>query len=157
MKGTNFKDRPKVYVTKIHSDAVLPFYGTEYSAGMDICICESVIVYPGQTKLLRTGLVVKPPMGYYYDLLIRSSIAKKNPGIVLANGVGVIDADYYAPEDEIKILLLNTNTTSYFSFNKGDRIAQLVLRKLLQPEIKELSLEEIKYRKKRGGFGSTDG
>jgi dUTP pyrophosphatase len=153
--------RPQTLITKIHKDAVFPSYGTEQSAGIDLCICEDVIIYPGQVKLVRTGLVIKPPMGYYYELCLRSSTPIKNPGIVLANGIGVIDADYCGLADEIKIPLLNTNTRTSrraIEFKKGDRIAQLVLRELHQPSLVDVTNESVNVWGRgfsRGGFGST--
>lgn len=149
------------YFTKIHPDAILPTYGTKDSVGLDLYLAEDIRIGPGELVLARTGLVVKPPLGCYFELMLRSSIAVKNPGLILANSIGVIDPDYSGPDDELKIALLNTTATGteyskreevYFFFKKGDRVAQLILREAQRVRVKER--KEVSPAK-RGGFGST--
>lgn len=151
---------------KIHPDAIIPTYGSRVSAGCDLYLLEDVVVSSaqspdnnaGQVVLARTGIVAIPPFGTHYELAIRSSIPVKYPGIILANGVGVIDEDYSSEHDEIKIALYNTLPyPASYRFAKGQRIAQLLLCENARPEIREMTLEEHRKLRKieRGGFGST--
>lgn len=157
--------------TRIHSEAKLPTWGTVESVGFDLYTIEDVTVRPGEVVLVRTGLVAKPPLGCHFELVLRSGVAVKNPGLVLANGVGIIDPDYSGDTDEIKIALLNTtceaftvkerhttklcgNGQRYFHFPKGTRLAQLILRETLRPEIHE-SKKTMRTSGSRDGFGST--
>ncbi|SRR3990167_7915863 len=161
MTNTN-KGRAKSYFTRIHPDAIIPTYGTPQSSGCDLYLLEDTFIPPRQVVLARTGIVVKPPMGYWYELCLRSSTPIKNPGLVQVNGVGVLDFDFCGPADEIKIPLLNVlSEDSYYlnaiTLKKHSRIAQLILRPLLQPDICEMPLEELQEsnRATRGGFGTT--
>ena len=96
----------------IHEDATLPNVATAESAGYDLYLCQDELLGPGSVTLLRTGIVAKPPPGYHFELCLRSSVPVKCPGLVLANGIGVIDADYCGAEDEIKIPVLNTDSAT---------------------------------------------
>ena len=147
------------FFTKIHPDAILPTYGTKESVGLDLYLVEDVRIAPGELVLARTGLVVKPPLGTYFELVLRSSVAIKNPGLVLANSIGIIDPDYSGPTDELKIALLDTRFVTeafsgwkFYHFKKGDRIAQLILREAQRVRVKE---RKETSSTKRGGFGST--
>jgi len=160
--------------TRIHPEAKLPTWGTVESVGFDLYTVEDVTIKPGEVVLVRTGLVGKPPIGCHFELVLRSGVAVKNPGLVLANSVGVIDPDYSGDTDEIKIALLNTtcnafevaseefgkytsklytNGEKHFHFKKGTRLAQLILRETLRPEIHES--KKTMRTGKRDGFGST--
>jgi dUTP pyrophosphatase len=141
------------YFCKIHPDAIIPTYATIRSVGCDLYCCEDITINPNNVGLVRTGLIVKPPMGYWYEICIRSSIPVKNPGLVLANGVGIIDPDYTGPNDEVKVAILNTSNKEC-KFIKGHRIAQLILREALQPGIEEIFIDQV-TKSSRGGFGSS--
>lgn len=142
------------YFSKIHPDAILPERQTKQSAGYDLHIIEDIIIEPGKVLLARTGLIAQPPIGFHWEIVLRSSTAVKNPGISLANHVGIIDADYCGPQDELKIALANWSDQSY-SFSKGDRLAQLLLVETFCPEIIERPLEVLVDKDSRKGFGST--
>jgi len=158
--------------TRIHPDAQLPTWGTVESVGFDLYTIEDITIKPGEVVLVRTGLVAKPPLGCHFELVLRSGVAVKNPGLVLANSIGIIDPDYSGDTDEIKIALLNTtnygfeayndgspsphyfkNGMKHFHFPKGTRLAQLILRETLRPEIHEK--KTTMRGKSRDGFGST--
>lgn len=152
--------KAKAYFVKLHPDAVIPSYGTNLSAGCDLHVVGNYALSPKRVRLLHTGLVAVPPMGYHWELVLRSSTpTKKFQGVVLANHIGVIDADYSGPSDEIKIALYNTTSNITYSIKSGDKIAQLLLRESFQPEIIEMPFEKLQERntKSRGGFGSTGG
>jgi len=147
----------KTKVYKIDPRAVLPTYGTSRSAGLDICALEDTVIHRPRRplpQLVRTGLVIIPPLGFNYLLYPRSSLGKKYPGIVLSNSVGVIDEDYTGIEDELLISLLNLSDDTY-CIKAGAKIAQLVLRKNYRADVEEISYEHMEKRGNRGGFGST--
>lgn len=140
---------------KCHPDAIIPTR-EEGSVGYDVFSCGDYEVYPGQVVLVRTGLVAKVPWGYYFQLHIRSSTPIRNPGIVLANGVGVIDPSFNGPNDEICVELLNTKYGVPYQIKKGQKIAQLVLHEIVVANIQEGNYENLKGMKSRQGFGSSD-
>ena len=84
-----------VRIKKLSEKAVVPTYGTEFSAGADLyaCMDEAVEIAPGETKLIHTGLAFEIPVGYVGLVYARSGLASKK-GLAPANKVGVIDSDY---------------------------------------------------------------
>ena len=141
----------KVKIKKLDSRAVLPTYGTEYSAGADLyaLIDEKIDIIPGQTTLVHTGLSVEIPEGYCGLIFARSGLASKR-GLAPANKVGVIDADY---RGEVMVALHN-HSTEIQSIDSGERIAQLAIVPFLKAEF-ELSDELSDTLRGEGGFGST--
>lgn len=142
---------PVFEVLRIHENAKIPEFKHDSDAGADLCAIETVWIQPHSVQLIRTGLVIKPPSGYHLEIYIRSSVAVKNHGLVLANGIGLIDSSYCGPNDEIKVALLNMSNND-IHFQAGDRIAQLVAKKnnhIIYKEVKEIK------NPSRGGFGST--
>lgn len=111
-----------VKVQKVNPEAIVPQYQTPGAAALDICAClaEPVVLYPGQTALIPTGLAIECEPGVVALLFARSGLAVKS-GVSLANSVGVIDSDY---RGEIKVGLVNRGERS-FTVKHGDRIAQL--------------------------------
>lgn len=102
----------------------LPQYQTEHAAGMDVCahLNESLLLKPGERKLIPTGLFVEIPVGFEIQIRPRSGLAFKH-GITVLNSPGTVDADY---RGEIKVLLINLGDTD-FEIKNGERIAQMVL------------------------------
>src|SRR4029453_10545470 len=96
----------RVKVTRTNPLVPLPVYSTPGSAAFDLAAADTVDVPPGQIRLIGTGLVVAVPAGHFLAILARSSTPLKR-GLVVANGVGVIDSDYCGPDDEVMIQLLN--------------------------------------------------
>ena len=107
-------------------------------------------VPPKQIVLVRTGLVIQVPTGHFLAILARSSTPLKR-GLMVANGVGVIDPDYCGPDDEVMIQTLNI-TDSVVYVKKGDRLAQGIV--LAAPRVTWTEVTEIR-EKTRGGFGAT--
>jgi dUTP pyrophosphatase len=138
--------------------ATLPVFKTKGAVGADISSLEEVGLKPGEVTPVRTGLIAIVPSVYntYWEVCLRSGFGIKHHGVYLANGVGIIDPDYCGPEDEIKVLLYNSNKWVEY-VQAGERIAQLILRDCIRPlEIKEISIDEVKEKyKNRGGLGST--
>lgn len=129
----------------------LPKYETENSAGMDVRanIKEAVVLYPGERKLIGTGLKLEIPSGFECQVRPRSGLAYKS-GITVLNSPGTIDADY---RGEIGVILIN-HGKDHFEINPGDRIGQLVFAKYERVEF-ETSEELSNTERGEGGFGST--
>ena len=107
-------------------------------------------VSPGQIALVRTGLVIEVPTGHFLGIFARSSTPLKR-GLMVANGVGVIDPDYSGPNDEVMVQVLNF-TASEVTVRRGDRLAQAVV--LPAPRVTWDEVSEIRQAT-RGGFGAT--
>lgn len=140
----------KVRITRRDPAVPLPARETAGSAGFDLAASVDLAVEPGQIVLVPTGLIVRVPDGYFLGIFARSSTPYKR-GLVVPNGVGIVDSDYCGPEDEIKIQVLNI-TKEPVQIKRGDRIAQGIFLKFAAPEWDEGPVET---NATRGGFGST--
>ena len=139
----------KIRVKKLDERAIIPTYGTEYSAGADLYSIEAVTVEPHKTVLVHTGLALEIPEGYAGLIFARSGLACKR-GLAPANKVGVIDADY---RGEIMVALHN-HTEAPVSIDAGERVAQLAIMPFLKADF-ELADELSDTVRGAGGFGST--
>ena len=130
----------------------MPAYATPGSAGLDLraLLDEPLVINPGETVLVRTGLAIHiGDPGYAALILPRSGLGHKK-GIVLGNLVGLIDSDY---QGELMISVWNRGKDA-FTINPFDRIAQLVIVPVAQPEF-ELVDEFGETDRGTNGFGST--
>jgi dUTP pyrophosphatase len=129
----------------------LPLYASELAAGADIkaCIKDQIIVEPGASALIPTGLRFAIPAGYEIQVRPRSGLALKNQVTVL-NAPGTIDADY---RGEVSVILINHGKNA-FVVTSGMRIAQIVLARV---ERANFCLEEslVSTSRGEGGFGHT--
>lgn len=170
-----------VKVKRLHPDAIIPQYATLGAAGFDLVAVEDVIIEPGQTKLIPTGLAFEIPQGFEMQIRMRSGIAKRTP-LRLPNAVGTIDSDYRA---EVFMMFENTQRFDlgdlYFDdreiryattieaknerimefvrdgsyvIRKGDRVAQAVIAPVMRAHIEEAD-ELSETKRGGGGFGST--
>ncbi|MBR2441989.1 MAG: dUTP diphosphatase [Clostridia bacterium] len=142
---------PIIAVKKLDERAVLPTYGSEFSAGADLYALtdEELTFAPGETKLVRTGLSMEIPEGYAGLIYARSGLASKR-GLAPANKVGVVDADY---RGEVMVALHNHSATEQ-KIAPMERIAQLVVTPFLKASFEER--EELSDTVRGiGGFGST--
>jgi dUTP pyrophosphatase len=133
------------------TDIPLPHYATEGSAGMDICAAveKDTLIYPNDTALIPTGLIIELPQGYEAQIRPRSGLAiKHNVGIL--NSPGTIDSDY---RGEVKIILTNFGKTP-FTIRRGDRIAQMIISRY-ERVLWEESGSLAKSLRGEGGFGHT--
>lgn len=137
-------------IKRLRPDVSLPSPATGGAAGFDLAAAEDVEVPPGEIRLVGTGLVVAVPSGYCLGIFARSSTPLKR-GLMVANGVGVIDADYCGPGDEIRIQVLNV-TREPVRIGRGDRLAQGIV--LPAPRVEWEEVEHL-AAPTRGGFGST--
>jgi dUTP pyrophosphatase len=127
--------------------ATLPARGSVFSAGLDICSIEDLVLEPHQRTAARTGLAVAIPHGFYGRVAPRSGLAAKHGLDVLA---GVIDSDY---RGELCCLLYNTGDTS-ITLPAGSKICQLIIEKIIAPKaVWANDLDET--ARGAGGFGST--
>jgi dUTP pyrophosphatase len=140
----------RLKIRRLDSTISLPTYGTEEAAGFDLAAAHDLTVAPRQIALVRTGLVIEVPTGHFLAILARSSTPLKR-GLMVANGVGVIDPDYSGPSDEIMIQVLNI-TDADVRIRRGDRLAQGIV--LPSPRVTWEEVSEIREAT-RGGFGAT--
>lgn len=142
---------PKISVKKLHEKATLPTYGSEFSAGADLYAVadEEIVIAPGATAFVHTGLAMEIPEGYAGLIYARSGLACKR-GLAPANKVGVIDADY---RGEILVALHNHSNEAQ-TVSDGERIAQLIVTPFLKAEFEETAQLSDTVRGE-GGFGST--
>ncbi len=129
----------------------LPKYATPGSAGMDLVLAldEPFELLPGKRAKLPTGIKIEIPRGYEAQVRPRSGLADK-AGISLTNCVGTIDSDY---RGEVLVLVINHGDQPY-TFNPGDRIAQMVVVPVPYIEVIEVASVSESERGE-GGFGST--
>ena len=141
----------EVRIKKLRADAVVPTYGSEFSAGADLYACEesTVTIAPHETVLVHTGLSFEIPEGYGGFIYARSGLATKK-GLAPANKVGVIDADY---RGEVMVSLHNHTDTPQ-SVEPGERVAQMVIAPFLKAEF-TVAEELSDTVRGAGGFGST--
>ena len=141
----------KVRFIKLNENAVVPTYGTEFSAGADLyaCMDGKTEIGAGKTVMIHTGIALEIPSGYAGFVFARSGIAK-NRGLAPANKVGVVDSDY---RGEIMVAIHNHSGKTQYVEN-GERIAQMVIMPYLKADFVESeSLDETE--RSSGGFGST--
>ena len=163
----------KIYV-KNEKGLELPFYAHEGDAGMDVRATEDILIAPGETKIIKTGLKVAIPEGYEIQVRPRSGASLKTK-LRVANAPGTVDCGY---RDEIGVIMNNTsrdyywegenikkmpqnddfifaidskgNKDGYYLIKKGDRVAQLVLCKIYKANF-ELVDDVSNIGKDRGG------
>ena len=141
----------RLKITRLDPTLPLPGYGTSEAAGFDLAASHDIVVQPGQIALVRTGLIIEVPAGHFLGIFARSSTPLKR-GLVVSNGVGIIDPDYCGDEDEVMIQVLNI-TDSKIRIRRGDRLAQGIV--LPAPRVTWAEITTA-CKPTRGGFGSTD-
>ncbi|MEA5004388.1 MAG: dUTP diphosphatase [Christensenella sp.] len=143
--------KQEINIKKLDEKAVIPTYGSEFSAGADLyaCLDEEVVIAPGETQMIHTGIAMEIPLGYAGLIYARSGLASKR-GLAPANKVGVVDSDY---RGEFMVALHNHSDKPQ-AVAPGERIAQMVVTPVMQLsfcEVQELD-ETVRGA---GGFGST--
>jgi dUTP pyrophosphatase len=139
-----------VRIRRLRPTAALPRYESDGAAAFDLAASEDVAIAPGEVALVPTGLVIEVPAGMFLALFARSSTPLKR-GLMVANGVGVVDSDYCGPADEVKIAVLNF-TKAAVHVKAGDRLAQGIILPAARVAWEETG---IVRKESRGGFGST--
>ena len=141
-------------VKKMHKDAIIPKYQTTGSAGFDLHALNDVIIYPGETVIVDTGLAFDIPENHEIQIVPRSGISAKTK-LRISNAPGTIDEDY---KGNVKIILDNIdfkkNKRLYTTIKKGERICQAKLVPVIRAEFVEVEeLSETERGDK--GIGST--
>ena len=146
-------ERLSVQIKRLENnpDLPLPGYETDGSSGMDIraAVNESVILNPGEVKLIPTGFAMSIPPGYEGQMRPRSGLALRH-GIGMVNSPGTIDSDY---RGEISIIMINWGQRP-FTINRGDRIAQMIVGKVYRAELIDVDSLDSTLRG-AGGFGHS--
>lgn len=142
---------PKINIKKLNDNAVIPTYGSEFSAGADLYALadEPIVITPHETVLVHTGVAMEIPTGYVGLVFARSGLATKR-ALAPANKVGVIDSDY---RGEIMVALHNHGSEPK-TVENGERIAQIVLVPYISADFNEVD-ELSDTVRGEGGFGST--
>ncbi len=127
-----------------------PVYAHPGDAGADLVASEAVTLAPGARALVGTGVRIALPEGYAAFVVPRSGLAAKH-GITVVNSPGTVDAGY---RGEIKVTLLNTDSSTAFHVAVGDRIAQLIVMPVSRAHFIPVETLPDSIRGE-GGFGST--
>lgn len=141
----------EIRVKKLKGSAILPTYGTQEAAGADLyaCLAQDVVIGPGESAWIPTGIALEVPKGCAGLIYARSGMACKR-GLAPANKVGVVDSDY---RGEITVVLYNHGSVAQ-TVCSGDRIAQFIITPVLTPEY--VTVEELSDTvRSADGFGST--
>ena len=142
---------PKIRIKKLNDNAVIPTYGTEFSAGADLYALpgDDIVIPAHATVMIHTGLSMEIPDGYAGLIFARSGLASKR-GLAPANKVGVVDPDY---RGEFMVALHN-HTDEEKTVAGGERVAQLVIVPFITADF-EVADELSDTVRGEGGFGST--
>jgi dUTP pyrophosphatase len=139
-----------VEFTRLRPEGRAPTKAHEHDAGFDLLAAEEAVIEPGERASVGTGIAVAIPEGHAGFVLPRSGLAARH-GIALVNSPGLIDAGY---RGELRVLMLNTDRREPFRIEPGDRIAQLLVMPVPEPEFVEASALSESARG-ADGFGST--
>jgi dUTP pyrophosphatase len=138
----------KIRIKKLHADAILPVYahGSDEDAGVDLRALERIVLSPGESQAVPTGLAIELPPGYEAQVRPRSGLGLKHSVTV---NFGTIDPGY---RGEIRVIMFNLGRADYV-IEKGDRIAQLVVARYEAIQWDEGDLGDSV--RGAGGFGSS--
>lgn len=138
----------QIKIKKVHPDAIIPKYAHAGDAGVDLHTIETFELEPGERKTARLGLVLEIPDGYVGMVLDKSGLSHKYG---IKGYGGVIDSGY---RGEIHVGIMNLSD-KYFSFEKGHKIAQLVIQKVEKIEFEESNDLSMDTERGENRFGSS--
>ena len=141
-----------VLIRRLDQGLPLPARAHPGDAGVDLCTAVDVVLGPGERALVPTGVAIALPEGYAAFVHPRAGLAARH-GVTIVNAPGTVDAGY---RGEIQVSLLNTDRAQPVRFERGDRIAQLIVQRVACPEFHEVQALPGSARA-AGGFGSTGG
>lgn len=141
--------RLKVSLVKLDKELPTPRYSHHGDAGMDIYSRESVVLQPGEIKLIPTGIALEIPEGYEVQIRPRSGLALKH-GLGMVNSPGTIDHGY---RGEVGVIAINHGKQP-LALKRGERIAQMIFNKIECVDLIEVDALSPSSRG-AGGFGST--
>jgi dUTP pyrophosphatase len=130
--------------------AQVPVYSHPGDAGADLTSAEALRLAPGERRTVGTGVKIALPDGYAAFVVPRSGLAAKH-GITIVNSPGTVDAGY---RGELRVTLLNTDTSVPYDIAVGDRIAQVIIMPVTRAEFVPVETLPGSHRGE-GGFGST--
>ena len=139
----------KIRIKRFDKDLPLPKYQTEGAAAFDLTAREAVTIEPGTVGYIPVNIAVETPHDHFLLIAARSGTHKK--GLIMANGIGIVDPDFRGDGDEVKVAYYNFSSLAV-AIEKGERIAQGVFVKISKAEWEET---DAMRNKTRGGFGST--
>jgi dUTP diphosphatase len=145
-------DNVPVLIKRLDPGLPLPSRAHPGDAGLDLFAASGVTLQPGERAIMATGIAIALPDGYAAFVQPRSGLAARH-GVTLVNAPGTVDAGY---RGEIRVTLLNTDAHHAVSFQRGDRIAQLVIQQVAIAVLHEVESLPGSARGD-GGFGSTGG
>ncbi|NJD04319.1 MAG: dUTP diphosphatase [Ruminiclostridium sp.] len=159
----------EIFIEICREGVVPPSYAKPGDAGMDVCAAVCMVISPGETVIVPTGLKMAIPEGYEIQVRPRSGISYKTP-LRLSNSPGTIDSGY---RDELGVIITNTseknagseniildigskgNKSGVYEIHQGDRIAQIVLQKAPRMKLTVVKSVASVGNDRGGGFGST--
>lgn len=128
----------------------VPSYSHPGDAGADLSSAEALTLEPGQRATVGTGVSIALPDGFVAFVVPRSGLASKH-GITIVNSPGTVDAGY---RGELRVTLLNTDSSQPFHIAVGDRIAQIIVMPVAQARF--IPVEKLPVSERgESGFGST--
>lgn len=139
----------QVTIKRVDTGLPLPTYATAGSVGFDLLCREDTEIAPRAIKLIPSNVIVRIPEGFMLMLTMMSSTPRRK-GLLIPNGVGIIDQDYSGEGDELKVQVFNFRDEA-ITVNRGERIAQgifIPVMRVTWDEVDEMG-------RGRGGFGST--
>ena len=145
-------DRVEILIQRLDPGLPMPGRAHPGDAGTDLFTAQDIELAPGQRALVPTGIAIALPDGYAGFVHPRSGLAARH-GVTIVNAPGTVDAGY---RGEIRVTLLNTDPDRPVRFQRGDRIAQLVIQRVAYPVFHEVETLPGSARGD-GGFGSTGG
>ena len=148
----NPTDRPSLVLSLMRIDTSLPLpqYQTQGAVGFDLYARIPTLIKPRAIERVPANVIIAVPNGYVLFIIARSSLPAKR-GLMLANGVGVIDHDYCGKMDEIHVQVYNLLDKDVL-IERGERIAQAIVSPVAKVEFNESNQFPSQSR---GGFGST--
>ena len=139
-----------VLIVRLDPELPLPAYALPGDAGFDVCARVDVTLAPGEPVFVPTGVAIALPDGYAAFVHPRSGLAARH-GITVVNAPGTIDAGY---RGEVRVCLLNTDQHEPATLRRGDRIAQIVVQRVVRAVMHEAERLPDSHRGE-GGYGST--
>lgn len=140
----------QIPIVQLDADLPLPTYAHDGDAGLDLVAREGATLAAGGGRcLVPTGIAIAIPVGHAGFVLPRSGMALEH-GISVVNSPGLIDAAY---RGEIKVILVNTDPTTDYVVERGDRVAQLVIQAVEQ--VRWLVTDDLDGHDRGGGFGHS--
>ncbi len=139
----------EIQIRRIDPSLPLPEYKTSGAAAMDLYIRQGAVIQPHTIEVVPLNVAIKPPAGHFVLMAARSSLRKR--GLMLSNGIGILDEDYAGDEDEYQAALYNFSTEPV-EVKTGERVVQIVVLpydKVNWQEVETLGMPN------RGAFGTT--